>query len=121
MFNFFLECYRKEILTFCGSSVEVKFDKTSEDGKFSFRLFEDGKFKNKQISSIHPNILKAVIIGKKSWGLWMIEWANGIAEGSFTKYEILKEFEDRNIIIPESLKIDFENTIIKKVLQRSKP
>ena len=81
MFNFFLKSYRKDILTFCGSIVNIKHDLNSEDGKFSFRLFENGNFKQKEIVSTHPNILKAVIIAKKSWGLHCEMWSEGISEG----------------------------------------
>jgi hypothetical protein len=59
-----------------------------------------------------------VIIGKKSWGLFLNEWSDGIVEGSFTKKEIIKEFYENNIIIPESLLKDFENRIIQKINKR---
>lgn len=68
--------------------------------------------------SQHPNISKGVIVGKKSWGLFLNEWTNGIAEGSFTKKEILDEFENRNIKIPEPLLIDFNNRLNQKILKR---
>jgi len=67
--------------------------------------------------SQHPNISKGVIVGKKSWGLFLNEWTNGIAEGSFTKKEILDEFENRNIKIPEPLLIDFNNRLNQKILK----
>lgn len=80
--------------------------------------YNNGKFKkNETIQTIHPNILKGSIIGKKSWGLWLNEWTDGIVEGSFTKYEILKQFEDHNIKIPESLLIDFNNRLQHKRLK----
>jgi hypothetical protein len=44
-------------------------------------------------------------------------WSEGISEGSFTKYELLDEFKRVNIIIPESLLLDFNNQIVKKVKQ----
>ena len=59
-----------------------------------------------------------MIIGKKSWGLFLNEWSDGIVEGSFTKKEIIKEFYENNIIIPESLLKDFENRIIQKINKR---
>ena len=83
-------------------------------------MFDNGFFKNKTISSKHPNIVKAVIIGKKSWGLQLNEWTDGIVEGSFTNQEILKQFKDKNIIIPESLLVDFYNRIYSKTLLRIK-
>ena len=77
--------------------------------------FENGDYK--QISIIktkHPNMLKGVIVGKKSWGLWKNEWTDGIVEGSFSMKEILQQFKDNNIEISESLMTDFKNTIIRK-------
>jgi hypothetical protein len=44
-------------------------------------------------------------------------WSEGISEGSFTKHEILDEFKRFNITIPESLLLDFNNQIVKKVKQ----
>ncbi len=55
-----------------------------------------------------------MIIGKKSWGLFLQEWTDGISEGSFTREEILFEFEKNNIKIPESLLKDFYNTLYRK-------
>lgn len=72
-FLFFLRSYRCGILTFCGSIVEVDYDERYS-GKESFRMFDDGQFKNKNPISRHPNILRCVIIGKKSWGLWLDRW-----------------------------------------------
>lgn len=63
----------------------------------------------------HPNIVRGVIIGKKSWGLHVKMWSEGISEGCFTKHEILGEFEKYNIKIPESLLLDFHNQIVKKL------
>jgi len=68
--------------------------------------------------SQHPNISKGVIVGKKSWGLWLNQWTDGIAEGCFTKHEILSEFEKKGIRIPESLLIDFNNRLNQKILKR---
>lgn len=62
--------------------------------------------------------MKSVIIGKKSWGLWVNQWSDGIVEGTFTKREILQEFEDKNIKIPEPLIIDFENRIYNKIKKK---
>jgi len=62
--------------------------------------------------------LRAVIIGKKSWGLWVKQWSEGISEWSFTKEEILKEFENKGIKIPNSFLIDFENQINKAKQKR---
>lgn len=115
MFTFFLRSYRSGLLDFCGSSVEVKFDSNGLDGKVSFKLFENGHMKLDNLSSCHSNVLKGVIIGKKSWGLFLTEWTNGIVEGSFTEREILNEFTIRGIKIPAPLMIDWDNVIIKKI------
>lgn len=89
-----------------------------QDGKISFKLFENGVMKLGDLSSCHPNLLKGVIIGKKSWGLFLQQWTDGIVEGSFTEREILNEFTMRNIKIPEPLMIDWNNVIIKKIRRR---
>lgn len=115
MFNFFLSSYRKGILTFCGSDVYVKKDINSSDGKVSFKEFENGLFKHRTLTSRHPHILRGTIIGKKSWGLWVEQWSQGIVEGSFTKQEIIKEFTDRDIIIPDVFLKEFGNLIRKKI------
>ena len=115
MFTFFLKSYRYKILDFCGSYVDVDFNINSEDGKFIFRSYDNGDFKFKTITSRHSNIVKGVITGKKSWGLWLSEWTDGICEGSFSKREILQQFEDCNIKIPECLLNDFENTLYRKM------
>lgn len=62
----------------------------------------------------HPNILRAVVIGKKSLGLWIDQWSDGIVEHSFTLEEILEEFSSKNIEIPECFLLDFKNRIQKK-------
>lgn len=98
--------------------MEVDFDFNGPEGKNTFRLFDNGYFKNKIISSKHPNIVKAVIIGKKSWGLQLNEWADGIVEGSFTKREILNQFTELDIVVPESLLLDFQNRIYSKLMKR---
>jgi hypothetical protein len=69
-------------------------------------LFEGVKTK-------HPNLLRHFILGKKSWGLWLNQWSEGVAEGTFTKYEILKQFKQYKIKIPDCLRIDFDNRIWK--------
>lgn len=118
MFSFFLQSYRKGILTFCGSSVDVKFDINSNEGKFSFREFENGRFRDKEFVSRHSNVFRSCIIGKKSWGLFSKEWSMGIAEGLFLKKEILYEFEKNNISIPDSLLKELENKIYYETKKR---
>ena len=119
IFTFFLQSYRKGILTFCGSSVDVIFNVSEIEGKNTFRKFDNGYYNSQPIITRHPNIVRGVIIGKKSWGLWLNEWSDGIVEGSFRKQEILKDFEDLGIKIPESLLKDFENRIYQKMLKRN--
>ena len=111
MFNFFLNSYRRGILDFCGSDVKVKHSYDGEDGKFAFRMFDNGQFKNKELTSIHPNILRGVIIGKKGWGLWKSEFADGIANCDFTKEEIISEFENKGIKIPDVFMKELDNEI----------
>lgn len=117
IFYFFLKSYRKDILTFCGSNVEVLYDPNGPDAKEGFRLYDDGHFKLKPIISRQPNVLRSVIISKKSWGLWVQEWTDGIVEWTFTKEEILSQFE--GIEIPESFLNDFENVLQRKKMIRN--
>lgn len=119
MFIFFLKSHRNGILTFCGSGVDVKFDINGPSGKEGFRLFEDGYFSRREISSSQPRILECVIRGKKSWGLWLKEWTDGITECLFTREEILSEFKKRGIEVPEPLLKDFDNVLEKKKLIRN--
>lgn len=112
IFTFYLQVYRKGIITFCGSNVEVLFDLNSSDSKYAFREYDNGRYKELDvIKSRHNNILKAVLIGKKGWGLWVKLWSEGIAECDFTKEEILLEFEKNNITLPEPMNLEFDNLI----------
>jgi len=120
MFNFFLKSYRSGLLEFSGSIVETEFDPEGEEGKFCFRQVENGDIKrNNSIKTRHPNILKGVIVGKRSWGLWVDQWSDGICDWTFTEEEILGEFQKRNIQIPEPLLKDFYNRIDKKKMIRN--
>lgn len=119
IFNFFLQSYRKNILTFGGENVDVIFDINGDDGMLTYMKYENGEYsKGGKIITKHPNIVRSVITGKKSWGLFLDEWTDGINEWLFTREEILYEFEKRNIKIPDSFLLDFENTIQKKRLKR---
>jgi len=121
IFTFFLKGYRSGLLTFCGDNVDVKFDVDGEDGKYTFKRYDNGEFKGlnrDKLSSRHSNIVKGVIIGKKSWGLFLNEWTDGIAEGLFTTDEILNEFKIKKIKIPDSLLLDFKNNIQQKIIKR---
>lgn len=119
MFSFFLQSYRKGLLTFCGSHVNVEFDVNSTEAKNTFRKFDNGDYKMKDIISRHPNIVKGVIIGKKSWGLWVGQWSDGVSEGTFTPNEILQDFKDKGVEIPKPLLNDFYNQILKKINKKS--
>lgn len=119
MFNFYLRIYRTNVISFCGVNVVVDFDVNGSDGKYGFREYDNGRFKNKIPVSRHSNILKGVIIGKKGWGLWLNTWSEGIVDFSFTKEEIVEEFNKRNIEIPEQLMIDFDNRINQLKIKRN--
>ena len=119
IFWFFLRSYRHKILDFSGVNINTKMDITEEDSKFCFKCYENGEYKNiENIPTKHPNILKGIIVGKKSWGLHVKMWSEGISEGTFTKKELLEQFKEKNIEIPESFLIDFDNTILKKIRMR---
>jgi hypothetical protein len=120
MFSFFLKGYRSGILEFTGSIIETEFDPNGEEGKFCFRQIENGEIKrNNIIKTRHPNIVKAVVSGKRSFGLWSDQWSDGIVDWSFTEEEILGEFQKRNIKIPKPLLVDFYNRIDKKKRKRN--
>lgn len=113
MFEFYLKVYRSGIITFTGSKFKIDEDKNGSDAKFAFREYDNGRFKFMNPKSRHPNILNGVISGKKGWGLWVKTWTEGIVDWTFTKEEILKEFEDHNIEIPEPLMKEWDKLIIK--------
>lgn len=121
IFTFFLQSYRKKILDFSGVDVKTKLDLTQEDSKICFKKFDNGEYKGIDIIPCrHPNILKGVIVGKKSWGLHVKMWSEGISEGLFSKNEILMQFHENQIDIPEPFLLDLENTIIKKICNKLK-
>lgn len=119
MFNFYLSIYRSGLIDFCGVGVEVDFDVNGHEGKFSFREYDNGRFKNKTPISRHSNILRGVIIGKKGWGLWCKEYSSGISDCLFTKDEIHEEFTSRGIKIPEPLMIEWDKLIHKMKIKRN--
>lgn len=115
VFNFFIKSNRSGVLSFCGSAVNVIYDKNAKSAKECFKLFENGEYKNgKPIISSQPNLATAAITGKKSWGLWLDQWTDGIADCSFTREEILNEFSSKGIVLPDSFLADFNNKIRKK-------
>jgi hypothetical protein len=120
LFRFFLQGYRYEIIDFCGSPpIKVIHDAKAYDAKFCFTAYNNGEYsaedlQTKGIKTKHPNILQAVITGKKGWGLWLQQWTDGIAECNFTENEILDQFKENGIKIPDSLLQDFQNTWRRK-------
>ena len=120
MFTFFLKSYRDGILKLSGSIVETEFDIDGDEGKYCFRKIENGEIKRSYIiKTRHPNIVKSVVSGKRSWGLWVDQWSDGIVDWTFTEEEILDEFQKRNIQIPKPLLQDFRNRIDKKKRERN--
>lgn len=105
------------ILTFSGTeNPPVEFDKNGNDGKLSIKKFENGEYKNKIIKTKHPNIVNGFIKGKKSWGLHVKIWSEGCME--FSPREILKQFDDKGIHIPDSLYQDLYNQFWKKIKEK---
>ena len=49
--------------------------------------------------------------------MWVQEWTDGIVDWTFTKEEILSQFD--GIEIPESFMNDFENVLHKKKMIRN--
>lgn len=112
MFNFYIDCYRSGIIGFSGSNINVKYSNKAKDAMVVFKEYDNGLHSNKSIIyTKQPNLLYACIFSKKGWGLLVNQWAEGIVEGSFTKYEFLKMFDDANITIPKPLLLDFNNRV----------
>ena len=100
----------------------MKYDSKGPDSKEFYRLYENGQYKNLEqslITSRHNNVSTAVLISKSSWGLHVDMWSDGIVEWCFTVEEILEQFEQKNIKIPDSLLTDFYNRIETKKRQRN--
>jgi hypothetical protein len=114
MFRFYFMLHRSGLVQFCGSDTIVKYDSTGSDAKVSFKEYDNGVYGNEKIPRTrHPNILKSVLIAKKGWGLWCDEWARGIGQGLFTKYEIYEMFREHGLELPESIETEFNNLIWK--------
>jgi len=94
----------------------VESDPNGVGAKEGFRLYDDGHYSmgKKKMQSNQPRLMEAVIRGKKSWGLWLDQWTDGISEWSFTRDEIFEEFSSKGIKIPESFVKDFDNRLDKK-------
>ena len=122
IFNFFLSSYLRGVLTFGGEYVDVNFDINGTDAYETIRRYENGEYKVNGVpvppNTRHPNIVRAVITAKKSFGLHVQMWSEGIRDWCFTQEEILEDFTKNNIIFPESLLIDFNNWILKKKEER---
>lgn len=103
MFDFYLKIYRSGLITFCGVDVKVNFDVNGSDGKFGFREYDNGRFKNMIPISKHSNILRGVIFGKKGWGLLVKNWSEGIGSGLFTKFEFFEMLNEYGIGLPDSI------------------
>ena len=119
MFTFFLLINKTGLITFCGSNIEdrnkIVFDPNGDEGKYCFRKFENGQYKEGvTIVTRHPNILRSVLNGKRGWGLWRDQWTDGIVDWTFTREEILNEFFERKIEIPEPLLKEFDDFIERK-------
>lgn len=108
-----MQSYKSGLLTFSGINVDIVFDINGPDAKETIFKYENGHYKHSVISTRHPNIVRSVIFGKKSWGLHVKLWSEGISEGTFLASEIIDEFTKLNIIIPDSLRLDLENWISK--------
>ena len=93
---------------------ETKFNTLSNETQ----KFENGKFKNKDIITKHPNIVFGLIKGKKSWGLHVKMWSEGISEGTFRKVEIFDDFEKENVKIPESFYKEFMDSIFRHTMKK---
>ena len=68
--HFFLQSYRYQILDFSGVEVKTIMDINSEESKFCFRKYDNGEYSKEEIyitgiPTKHPNVLKAILIGKK--------------------------------------------------------
>lgn len=116
MFDFFVKGSHSGLFAFCGSPVRVEYDPDAPDAKFCFRKYENGH--NDWFVTRHPNLLFHAVRGKKGFGLWVKQWSQGIAECTFTKQEILDEFEKRNITIPVKLMKSFNDSISKEKMKR---
>lgn len=119
IFNFFLNSNRSGLIEFCGSNLSIEFDVNGLDARECFRLYEDGYYKNKKIVTRHKNLLTSILISKKGWGLWLDQWTDGICDFSFTKEEILEQFNNLGIVVPKPLLKDFDNTLRRKKEKRN--
>ena len=120
MFFFFLNSYKRGLLTFSGIGLDVHFDINGPDCKQTIINYENGRYNDNPIVTRHPNIVRGVIIGKKSFGLHVKMWSEGIRDWCFTKEEIVEDFTKQGITIPEPMSLDFDNWIFKMKQERYK-
>lgn len=112
MFRFYYLLSRSGLVTFCGSEVKVEYRKGSSDAKVAFKEYDNGLYKSMGVPvTCHPNVLCHVLTGKKGWGLWCDQWAQGIGQGLFTRFEIYEMFREHGIELPESIEREFDNLI----------
>lgn len=108
---------RTGILDFCGTEIRTRSNNTHKCVRLSVISFDNGEYSKDEvhegIQTRHSNLLRCYIIGKKSWGLWLNQWAEGVSEWLFTKDEIFKQFEDNGITVPKCLMLDFDNRVRK--------
>ena len=115
MFSFFFKLYRSGLITFCGSDIPIIYDPEASDAKVAFKEYENGVFgKNGVPITSQPNVLYAVLMGKKGWGLWCDMWAEDIAKFIESKYERYQIFEEYDIELPDAIEREFNNLIWKK-------
>lgn len=114
MFKFFLDSYRGGLLNFAGVDVNTVQKYDGYSAKEAFKRYDTGDFNEETPASRQSNILRSVIIAKKSFGLHVRMWSEGIADGDFTIQEILDVFNDHKIKMPNSLLTGFENEVLKR-------
>jgi hypothetical protein len=120
------DCSSNGLLTFCGSDLDLDFnfvfDINGLEGKNVFRQYENGQFSHSNtkvdIPTRHTNIVRGVLMGKKSWGLHVNMWIEGICEGTLRIQEITEDFESRGLKIPDSLISDLRNRSNTKTLNK---
>lgn len=114
-FNLYLALNRSGVIMFCGSKTEVTYSKSGPSAKKVFMLYENGNYKNgKPVETKHPNLVKAVLVAKKGWGLWVDEWSSGIAEGLFTKQEIMDFFGNSGVLLSDAFQKELNDSIRRK-------
>ena len=112
MFAFFLTSYRNGLLTFAGSEVIVSFSTDAPNAKEAMKRYETGE--HKQLVCRQNNVLQAVITAKKSFGLHVKMWSEGIADHDFDIQEVLDTFNEYGIKVPDCLLKGLHNEITER-------